>query len=117
MEQDTATSTNADHIEMARCSSKDSVRYRHICRSLKQFISTRLSSRETNSAVKYNWLSDKTNRLLLHARKVLGFITEEREVTLDRAEADNTLWYLVLVSSLGLVLERQGRYEEAEAMH
>ena len=97
-------SINANPIEMARCSSKDNVRYRRICRVLKLFISTRLSSEETNLAVKYNWLSDKTNGFFLHVRTVLGFIIEEREATLDRAGvADNTLWYLVLASEIGLV--------------
>jgi tetratricopeptide (TPR) repeat protein len=88
--------------------------------------------------------------LLPHARKVLGYVLEEKEATLDWARiADNTVWYLLLtgeyaaaekiwrtavvgreevlgvehpdtltsVSKLGSVLSRQGKYEEAEAMH
>lgn len=35
--------------------------------------------------------------LLPHARKVLGYVLEEMEATLDRARiADNTVWYLLL---------------------
>ncbi|OAF61950.1 hypothetical protein VC83_01568 [Pseudogymnoascus destructans] len=74
--------------------------------------------------------------LLPHARKVLGYVLEETNATLDRSRiADNTVWYLFLVGEYAaaekigrtavvgreeqawVLLERQGKYEEAEAMH
>jgi hypothetical protein len=49
-EQETVETIDANHMEMARCSSRDDARYRQICGVLKQFIRTGLSSRETKSA-------------------------------------------------------------------
>jgi hypothetical protein len=49
-EQETVETIDANHMEMARCSSRDDACYRQICGVLKQFIRTRLSSRETNLA-------------------------------------------------------------------
>ncbi|KFZ20076.1 hypothetical protein V501_00302 [Pseudogymnoascus sp. VKM F-4519 (FW-2642)] len=49
-EQETVETIDANHMEMARCSSRDDASYRQICGVLKQFIRTGLSSRETNSA-------------------------------------------------------------------
>ncbi|KFZ14930.1 hypothetical protein V502_05841 [Pseudogymnoascus sp. VKM F-4520 (FW-2644)] len=49
-EQETVETIDANHMEMARCSSRDDACYRQICGVLKQFIRTGLSSRETNSA-------------------------------------------------------------------
>ncbi|OAF59451.2 hypothetical protein VC83_03958 [Pseudogymnoascus destructans] len=49
-EQETVETIDANHMEMARCSSRDDAHYRQICGVLKQFIRTGLLSRETNSA-------------------------------------------------------------------
>ncbi|OBT95198.2 hypothetical protein VE01_07633 [Pseudogymnoascus verrucosus] len=49
-EQETVETIDANHMEMARCSSRDDASYRQICGVLKQFIRTGLSSRETNLA-------------------------------------------------------------------
>ncbi|ELR06465.1 hypothetical protein GMDG_07990 [Pseudogymnoascus destructans 20631-21] len=48
-EQETVETIDANHMEMARCSSRDDARYRQICGVLKQFVRTGLPSRETNS--------------------------------------------------------------------
>ncbi|KFZ18653.1 hypothetical protein V501_01091 [Pseudogymnoascus sp. VKM F-4519 (FW-2642)] len=48
--QETVETIDANHMEMARCSSRDDARYRQICGVLKQFIRTGLSTKETNSA-------------------------------------------------------------------
>ncbi|KUJ20834.1 uncharacterized protein LY89DRAFT_682496 [Mollisia scopiformis] len=49
-EQETVETIDANHMEMARCSSRDDARYRQICGVLKQFIRTELSNRVTNLA-------------------------------------------------------------------
>ena len=49
-EQETVETIDANHMEMARCSSRDDARYRQICGVLAQFIRTGLSTKETNSA-------------------------------------------------------------------
>ncbi|KFY77721.1 hypothetical protein V498_09277 [Pseudogymnoascus sp. VKM F-4517 (FW-2822)] len=49
-EQETVETIDANHMEMARCSSRDDACYRQICGVLKQFIRTGLSNKETNSA-------------------------------------------------------------------
>ncbi|KFY07605.1 hypothetical protein V492_06991 [Pseudogymnoascus sp. VKM F-4246] len=49
-ELETVETMDANHMEMARCSSRDDACYRQICGVLKQFIRSGLSSRETNSA-------------------------------------------------------------------
>ncbi|OBT60411.1 hypothetical protein VE03_10205 [Pseudogymnoascus sp. 23342-1-I1] len=49
-EQETVETIDANHMEMARCSSRDDARYRQIFGVLKQFTRTGLPSRETNPA-------------------------------------------------------------------
>jgi hypothetical protein len=49
-EQETVETIDVNHMDMARCSSRDDACYRQICGVLKQFIRTGLLSRETNSA-------------------------------------------------------------------
>ncbi|KFY28037.1 hypothetical protein V491_00670 [Pseudogymnoascus sp. VKM F-3775] len=49
-EQETVETIDANHMEMARCNSRDDASYRQIYGVLKQFIRARLSSRETNTA-------------------------------------------------------------------
>ncbi|RDW59198.1 hypothetical protein BP5796_12122 [Coleophoma crateriformis] len=46
-DQETVETIDANHTDMARCSSRDDARYRQICGVLKQFIRTKLSNRET----------------------------------------------------------------------
>ncbi len=48
-DQETVETIDANHMEMARCSSKDDASYRQIHGVLKQFVRARLSSKETNS--------------------------------------------------------------------
>ncbi|RDW63751.1 hypothetical protein BP6252_11296 [Coleophoma cylindrospora] len=54
-EQETVETIDANHTDMARCSSRNDTRYRQICGVLKQFIRTGLSNGETN-------LADTTDR-------------------------------------------------------
>ncbi|KFY90176.1 hypothetical protein V498_06140, partial [Pseudogymnoascus sp. VKM F-4517 (FW-2822)] len=61
-EQETVETIDANHMEMARCSSRDDTCYRQICGVLKQFIRTRLSSREPNLA------NNKDNSLRVQKR-------------------------------------------------
>ena len=49
-EQETVETMDANHMEMARCSSRDDARYRQIYGVLKQFIRTELSKSEINLA-------------------------------------------------------------------
>lgn len=49
-EQETVETLHANHMEMARCSSRDDARYRQIYGVLKQFIRTELSKTEINLA-------------------------------------------------------------------
>lgn len=48
-EQETVETIDANHMEIARYSSRDDTCYRQICGVLKQFIMTGLPSRGTNS--------------------------------------------------------------------
>ncbi|KFY63111.1 hypothetical protein V496_04185 [Pseudogymnoascus sp. VKM F-4515 (FW-2607)] len=48
-DKETVETIDANHMEMARCSSKDDASYRQIHGVLKQFVRARLSSKETNS--------------------------------------------------------------------
>jgi hypothetical protein len=49
-EQETVETIDANHMEMARCTSRDDARYRQICGVLKKFIRTELPKRETHLA-------------------------------------------------------------------
>lgn len=49
-EQEIVETIDANHMEMARCSSRDEACYRQIYGVLKQFIRTGLPSRKANSA-------------------------------------------------------------------
>jgi hypothetical protein len=49
--QETVETIDANHMEMARCSSRDDVRYRQIYGVLKQFIRTELSNGKTERDV------------------------------------------------------------------
>ena len=44
--QETVESMDANHMEMARCSSRDDAQYRQICGVLKQFLRKGLSRKE-----------------------------------------------------------------------
>jgi hypothetical protein len=50
-EQETVETVDANHMEMARCSSRDDARYRQISGVLNQFIRKDLSKKETPSVV------------------------------------------------------------------
>ncbi|OBT53786.1 hypothetical protein VE04_07701 [Pseudogymnoascus sp. 24MN13] len=75
-EQETVETIDANHMEMARCSSRDDACYRQICGVLKQFIRTGLSSRETNSPNN----KDKSFHLALAKLFIVPFSPDEHFV-------------------------------------
>ncbi|KFY17491.1 hypothetical protein V492_00633, partial [Pseudogymnoascus sp. VKM F-4246] len=72
-EKETVETIDANHMEMARCSSRDDACYRQICGVLKQFIRTGLSSRETN-------LADTKDRSPLTKQYIVPFSQDEHFV-------------------------------------
>ncbi|KFY18132.1 hypothetical protein V492_00124 [Pseudogymnoascus sp. VKM F-4246] len=69
-EQETVETIDANHMEMARCSSRDEACYRQMYGVLKQFIRTGLPSRETNSA-------DNNDRSSLAKQFIVPFSQDE----------------------------------------